>query len=63
MAPMGPFCKPRVFTRGYDLQEAVRQETAFMLLFLKGSRRSRQDCLLHCKKILFTLKNRVFFIK
>ena len=20
MAPMGPFCKPRVFTRGYDFQ-------------------------------------------
>ena len=26
MAPMGPFCKPRVFTRGYDLQKAGRQE-------------------------------------
>ena len=21
MAPMGPFCKPRVFTRGYDCQD------------------------------------------
>ena len=23
MAPMGPFCKPRVFTRGYDLLHEI----------------------------------------
>ena len=27
MAPMGPFCKPRVFTRGYDLQQESAKVT------------------------------------
>ena len=34
MAPMGPFCKPRVFTRGYDYHRSIQD--IFNLCFRAG---------------------------
>ena len=45
MAPMGPFCKPRVFTRGYDFVQKIYEvkELESQILAMRAEGKTRKE--------------------